>query len=74
MLIFQAFNYNMNSKVYKNIINNHLAPYCNEKFKRKTKLHQDNDSKHASKICTQALRNVNIKWVTLIQIFKKKVN
>ena len=53
----------MNKHVYQDIIHHHLAPFAEKKFNFKAKLHQDNDSKHTSILCTNALRNLKTKWV-----------
>jgi hypothetical protein len=53
----------MNKHVYQDIIHHHLAPFAEKKFNFKAKLHQDNDSKHTSVLCTNALRNLKTKWV-----------
>jgi hypothetical protein len=55
----------MDSFLYKEIIDDHLFPFVAEKFNYKTILHQDNDSKHSSKLCRKSLRDLRIPWVTI---------
>ncbi len=38
----------MNSRMYREKINDHLFPFVAQTHKYKAKLHQDNDSKHSS--------------------------
>ena len=56
----------MDSEFYREVIYDYLFPFVAEKFNYKAKLHQDNDPKHKSAICTNALENLGIKWVSLI--------
>jgi transposase len=49
--------------MYQEIINDHLFPFVANKFQYKAKLHQDNDSKHTSAICRNALENLKIRWI-----------
>jgi hypothetical protein len=49
--------------MYREIINDHLFPFVAQTHEYKAKLHQDNESKHSSAICTEALKNFNIKWI-----------
>ena len=49
--------------MYREIINDHLFPFVAQTHKYKAKLHQDNDRKHSSAICTSALKNLNIQWI-----------
>ena len=49
--------------MYREIINKHLFPFVAKNFNYKAKLHQYNDRKHTSIICTSALENLNINWV-----------
>ena len=53
----------MNSKIYREIINDQLFPFVAQNYDYKAKLHQDNDSKHSSRICSDALKNWDIQWV-----------
>ena len=55
----------MDSILYKEIIDDHLFPFVAEKFNYKAPLHQDNDSKHSSKLCQKSLRDLRIPWVTI---------
>ena len=53
----------MNSEFYREIINDFLFPFVGKKFNYDAKLHQDNDTKHKSKIFINALKHYNINWV-----------
>ena len=53
----------MDSHFYREVIKDHLFPFDGEKFNYEVNLHQDNDTKHTSKICADALKNLNIIWV-----------
>jgi hypothetical protein len=53
----------MDSEFYREIIKEHLFPFIGKKFNYQAKLHQDNDTKHNSKICSDALKDLNINWV-----------
>ena len=53
----------MNSEFYREIINDYLFPFVGKKFNYEANLHHDNDTKHKSKICIDALKNYNINWV-----------
>lgn len=52
----------MNADTYADIIYKYLMPFWprNNEF---AFIHQDNDSKHSSKQCREALESANIKWV-----------
>ena len=47
----------MDSLMYREIINTHLFPSVAKNFNYKAELHQDNDRKHTSIICTRDLEN-----------------
>ena len=49
--------------MYREIIQKQLFPFVAKKFNYRSILHQDNDAKHSSKICTEALKDLNIQWV-----------
>jgi hypothetical protein len=53
----------MDSEFYREIINEHLFLFIGKKFNYQAKLHQDNDTKHKSKICSDALKDLSINWV-----------
>jgi hypothetical protein len=57
----------MNSEFYREIINDYLFPFVGKKLNYRANLHQDNDTKHKSKICIDALNKYNINWV--LEIF-----
>jgi hypothetical protein len=49
--------------MYKDIITKVMFPFIAERYDYTVNLHQDNDSKHKSKVCTEALKNLGINWV-----------
>lgn len=54
----------MNAQIYEEIIATFLIPYMAEHFNiRNGILHQDNDPKHTSLVCTEALTRAGIKWI-----------
>ena len=59
----------MNSEFYQEIIDFlflkffYLFSFVGKKFNYEAILHQDNDTKHKSKICINALKHYNINWV-----------
>ena len=53
----------MDSEFYQEVIKDYLFPFIGEKFNYKAKLHQDNDTKHKSRICTEVLQDLDIDWV-----------
>ena len=63
----QTFSCNMDSNVYKQIIERCIFPFSLEHFNYDMKLHQDNDTKHNSKICKTALLDANIEWINFIK-------
>ena len=58
----------MDSEFYRGVIYDHLFPFIGKHFNYKAKLHQDNDAKHKSGICCEALSDFGINWV--IEIFE----
>ena len=52
----------MNSIMYEEIIEQHLLPFMAVHHPNGV-LHQDNDSKHSSLRCRNALKRLNINWV-----------
>jgi hypothetical protein len=55
----------MDRFLYREIPKQRLLPFIAKKFNYKAILHQDNDSKHSSRICINALKDMNIPWVIL---------
>ena len=53
----------MYAYTYDHIIEKYLAPFVNSKFNNTCYLIQDNDPKHTSKVCNDALERNNIVWV-----------
>ena len=45
----------MDSEFYREILNGYLFPFFAKNFNYEANLHQDNDTKHKSKICVDAL-------------------
>jgi hypothetical protein len=58
---FACFECNLDAKLYRRVLSDALAPFAIEN--NILYLHQDNDRKHTSAICTKALKDFNIKWV-----------
>ena len=52
--------------MYKKIIEDVMFPFVAEKYNYEIQLHQDNDSKHNSKLCNASLKNLGINWVCQI--------
>ena len=52
----------MDSELYREIFYEFLPSYIGEN-EGITILHQDNDSKHCSLICRNAVRGIGLKWV-----------
>ena len=57
--------------MYQNIFENVILPFSVEKFDHRMILHQDNDSKHSSKICQDSLNDLKIPWVNRIKKMNK---
>lgn len=54
----------MNGELYNEIISDYLIPFaCAEYGIRNFVLHQDNDPKHTSRLCSNFLKLNNIKWI-----------
>ncbi|CAF1076286.1 unnamed protein product [Brachionus calyciflorus] len=60
---FGIFKTNMDSFLYRDILSEFLIPFGAHKYLMNFILHQDNDPKHASKLCTSFLEINNIRWV-----------
>ncbi len=60
---FICFEQNLNAEKYKRILIEGLVPFALEN--NLTKIHQDNDKKHSSSLCTQVLKDFELKWVIL---------
>ncbi len=64
-----TFNQYLNRYGYEVIIKEYLAPFINE-YDGSCCLIQDNDSKHSSHLCEDAIRESNIRWViVLVDLF-----
>lgn len=63
MKIFQVFNCNMDSELYKQIIEDYMFSFIASKYNYTAVIHQDNDTKHSSLICRDALNNLGLIWV-----------
>ncbi|CAF1034438.1 unnamed protein product, partial [Brachionus calyciflorus] len=57
---FVAFTNNLNRFGYQEIIYNYIFPFCQEKYNFDCIVHQDNDTKHRSRLCQQTYRDLNI--------------
>ena len=58
----------MDSDLYNSIICEYLIPFAVSVYGiRNFYLHQDNDPKHSSKLCSELLRKNSICWVKLKQ-------
>ena len=53
----------MTSEVYLELLADHCVPFGLNRFGNDWFLHQDNDPKHTSRICTDFLHLHRIKWV-----------
>jgi hypothetical protein len=49
---------------YKHIIENELTPFLNNNFSDVCHLIQENDTKHSTFVCQQALKKKFINWVS----------
>jgi hypothetical protein len=58
----KIFKENMDSEVYAEILYRYLIPFTSSSD-ISFNLHQDNDTKHSSKLCTEILKKFNIPWV-----------
>lgn len=59
----KVFQQNMDGPLYRDILAFDFFPFMAAKFDFDCILHQDNDSKHGSKLCKAILKDNNIKWV-----------
>ena len=55
----------MDSNLYKEIIEDIFVPFAAEKYDFNCNIHQDNDPKHSSRLCSDALKFHNINWVKI---------
>lgn len=53
----------MDQFLYRDILTEYLFPYVASNLNDNFKLHQDNDPKHKSYICTTFLETNRINWV-----------
>ena len=60
---FAVFKENLDSQMYKQIIEEIFAPFKAENYCLHMQLHQDNDRKHSSALCKEALELFGINWV-----------
>lgn len=65
-ILIKLFTQNMDSQLYAEIIHGYIFPFAGEKFNFQMNLHQDNDSKHSSKLCSNVLKELKLNWVYLI--------
>ncbi|CAF0789030.1 unnamed protein product [Brachionus calyciflorus] len=57
-----SFKNNLDKFGYLEILCNNLIPFALQNFGSKSRLFQDNDSKHSSKICVDVLRSSRVFW------------
>lgn len=55
----------MDKFIYKEIIYDYLFPCIGELYNYRGRFHQDNDPKHNSKLCREALADCGIEWVRI---------
>ncbi|RNA36558.1 Transposable element Tcb2 transposase [Brachionus plicatilis] len=60
---FALFKNNMDSKMYNEILSDHLLAFCAVNFNYNFVLHQDNDPKHKSYECMRFLDSNSIRWL-----------
>lgn len=53
----------MKKEDYASLISDYIFPFACEFFNNNMEIHQDNDSKHKSNLCSGLLRDLNINWV-----------
>ena len=53
----------MNQEIYLEILDSHLIPFGLNRYGTNWFLHQDNDSKHFSNLCSNYLLENRINWV-----------
>lgn len=63
-LLLKIFTENMDRFVYRDIIYDYLFPCIGHLYDYRGRVHQDNDPKHNSKLCREALIDCRIKWVS----------
>ena len=57
----------MTQEVYLEILAYHCLPFGFSRYGSNWNLHQDNDPKHTSFLCTDFLRNNDVNWVRYYQ-------
>ncbi|RNA38623.1 Transposable element Tcb1 transposase [Brachionus plicatilis] len=57
------FKSNMDAILYREILSDYLLPFGASNYDLDFKLHQDNDPKHRSLLCTTFLNVNNIVWI-----------
>ena len=60
---YKVFEQNMDAALYRDILVFDFFPFMAAKYNFDCVLHQDNDGKHASKLCKAVLTENNINWV-----------
>ena len=56
----------MDSNLYRDILAEYLVKFGSTEYSHEYKLHQDNDPKHNSELCTQFLKKNDINWVLFL--------
>ena len=70
--MFKIFKSNMDSELYREILGEYLMPFVALKYGFDVRLHQDNDPKHRSELCTSFLEENDIEWVFTLSAFELK--
>ncbi len=60
---FVVFTENMDAEMYDQIIKKCIFPFSARKYHYNCYLHQDNDAKHTSKLCSRTIKQLKIKWI-----------
>ena len=66
------FKENMDAELYSEILQEYFFAFIAENYNCDVVLHQDNDPKHTSRMCTKVLTENNIKWVYFLK--SRKIN
>jgi hypothetical protein len=59
----------MDAELYREILVFDFFPFMAAKFNFDCIVHQDNDGKHTSNMCTAALNENNVPWVRNFRLF-----
>ena len=53
----------MDKEVYASLISEYIFPFAAQFYNYNLEIHQDNDAKHTSGLCTNILKEFNLEWV-----------